>query len=47
MGADNLSAIVDTITGTKGDLLTVAVAVLGVIAVVFSIKKIYSMIAKG
>lgn len=47
MGAENLNSITTAITGAQSDLLTVAVAVLSVSAVIFGIRKVYNMITKG
>jgi len=47
MGQDNLNQITTAISNAQGDLVTVAVAVLGVAAVIFGIRKVYNMVTKG
>jgi len=47
MGAANLTTITDAIAGSQADVLTVAVAVLSVAAVIFGIRKVYNTVTKG
>ena len=47
MSNELLTSTTAAITGVSADLMTVFGAVLGVIAVIFGIRKIYSMITKS